>query len=579
MSRTRPVARSAAPRARFLALLLPITALVALALTSPASPADPGAIAATGSVLAAPIAGEGGDAVEVSTTLVVNEVDYDQPGTDDAEFIEIKNVSSNSIDLDPFDVRLINGANGQDYSPSPINLPSFNLAAGDYYVLCGNSANVPNCDLVVSGFTIQNGAPDAVGIAQGATIIDTVSYEGDTTGWTEGSGNGLIDDALNAGLGISRCADGNDTDMNNVDLISNIAISPGASNPCLPTPTPPATNTPTASSTPTETQTPSVTPTPSETGGPTSTETPSPTITPTPTPTVLVINEIDYDQPGTDAAEFLEIKNNGTNPVDLDAFEVKLVNGGQNPPVVYVTVNLPAVTLAAGDYYVICANAANTPNCDLDISPDTNLIQNGAPDAAAIVVGATIVDTVSYEGNTTGWTEVSGAGLQDVEVAGTSIQRCTDGTDSNVNNVDFLSEASPISPGAANVCVPTPTPTPSNTPTETPGTPTDTPTPSDTPSPTDTPTITPTPTITLTPSPTPPVARGDCNADTVVDGADVSAIALEIFDGDGMLPADVPQGSFVGHPEGCNPNGDVKVDAGDLSCLVRILFQGGICVP
>lgn len=44
-------------------------------------------------------------------------------------------------------------------------------------------------------------------------------------------------------------------------------------------------------------------------------------------PPELVVNEIDYDQPSTDTAEFLEIRNNSAAPVDLDPVVVELVNG------------------------------------------------------------------------------------------------------------------------------------------------------------------------------------------------------------------------------------------------------------
>lgn len=128
----------------------------------------------------------------------------------------------------------------------------------------------------------------------------------------------------------------------------------------------------------------------------------------------------------------------------------------------------------------------------------------------------------------------------------------------------------------------TPTPTATNTLTPT-STPTATDTPTRTPTPTHTATFTATPTFTPTPTPTPsstPVVNpGDCNADSTVDAADLSALVLEIFDGDGSLPANVPQMTFVGHPIGCNPNGDGIVDAGDLACTPRIIFGVGACGP
>ncbi len=68
---------------------------------------------------------------------------------------------------------------------------------------------------------------------------------------------------------------------------------------------------------------------------------------------------------------------------------------------------------------------------------------------------------------------------------------------------------------------------------------------------------------------------GDCNGDGDVDAADLSALVLEIFDGDDVHPANTPGGTYPGNPIGCNPNQDMVVDAGDLSCTVRIIFGGG----
>jgi hypothetical protein len=165
--------------------------------------------------------------------------------------------------------------------------------------------------------------------------------------------------------------------------------------------------------------------------------------------TTLVINEIDYDQPSIDTAEFLEIKNVGASAVDLDPYAVVLLNGA-TAGTAYLTIDLPAVVLASGEYYVICGNAANTANCDLDVEPDSNLIQNGAPDAVAIRLGDTTIDAVSYEGDTTGATEGSGAGLEDTALEVESISRCPDGTDTDQNNVDF--QLRPITPGTTNDC-------------------------------------------------------------------------------------------------------------------------------
>ena len=66
-----------------------------------------------------------------SDTLVINEVDYDQPGADTAEFLELKNVSSSAINLDPYTVQLVNGSGGGAVIYQTVQLPDFSLAAGD----------------------------------------------------------------------------------------------------------------------------------------------------------------------------------------------------------------------------------------------------------------------------------------------------------------------------------------------------------------------------------------------------------------------------------------------------------------
>lgn len=169
--------------------------------------------------------------------------------------------------------------------------------------------------------------------------------------------------------------------------------------------------------------------------------------------TVLVINEIDYDQGGSDSAEFIEIKNTGGDPVNLDAYSVQIIDGSGGGATVVRTIDLPNIDLAAGDYYVICGDTATVANCDLDTTPDADFIEDGAPDAVALVQGDVVYDTVSYEGDTgSPYTEGSGAGLED-DVTSHSIARCTDGTDTNQNNNDFT--ATNITPGETNTCVST----------------------------------------------------------------------------------------------------------------------------
>jgi Secretion system C-terminal sorting domain/Lamin Tail Domain/PKD domain len=165
--------------------------------------------------------------------LVINEIDYNQPGTDDAEFIEIKNVDTVAINLDMYSVEFVNGSGGGATIYKTVDLPNLILNPNTYYVICANSDSTNNCDTVVPPATnmIQNGSPDALAIKfNGITIVDAVSYAGNTAApYTEYSGVGLVDNPANAYMSISRFPDGKDTDTNNVDLIY-LCITPGLPN-------------------------------------------------------------------------------------------------------------------------------------------------------------------------------------------------------------------------------------------------------------------------------------------------------------------------------------------------------------
>ncbi len=168
--------------------------------------------------------------------LVINEVDYDQVNTDNAEFIELKNVSASPVSLAGFSLRFINGANGTFYnlvSNGPLPLPAADtIQPGGYYVICANAATVPGCNFDAPGVAtdwIQNGAPDAVALLLNGAVHDTLSYEGITSGWVEGSPAGEDNPATVASL--SRCPDGLDTNNNSTDF-SLRAATPGGTNAC-----------------------------------------------------------------------------------------------------------------------------------------------------------------------------------------------------------------------------------------------------------------------------------------------------------------------------------------------------------
>ena len=172
----------------------------------------------------------------------------------------------------------------------------------------------------------------------------------------------------------------------------------------------------------------------------------------------LVINEVDYDQAGADIAEFVELKNVSDSIIDLSLYELVFVNGAAGAP--YNTFALSG-SLGAGHYFVLCGNAANTPNCDLDVSPNTDLIQNGSSDGIILRLagGGAVEDSLAYEGNSAGATEGTGASAADsnaIDFIGLS--RFPDGTDTNDNDTDFSLRC--ISPGKANIAADTSCPAP-----------------------------------------------------------------------------------------------------------------------
>ena len=100
--------------------------------------------------------------------VYLNEIDYDQAGTDQAEFVELS--GNPGADLSNIELHLVNGLNGEIYRIQPL---SGEMPEDGYLVL--GSVNVRNVDLLIGGGgnnLIQNGAPDGVGIWD----LETMAY-------------------------------------------------------------------------------------------------------------------------------------------------------------------------------------------------------------------------------------------------------------------------------------------------------------------------------------------------------------------------------------------------------------------
>jgi large repetitive protein len=164
---------------------------------------------------------------------------------------------------------------------------------------------------------------------------------------------------------------------------------------------------------------------------------------PPPAGRTLVVNEIDYDQVGTDAGGFVEVRNNGTSPADLTGLALVLVDGSDG--LEYDREALTG-TLAAGAHLAIPLEA-----------------QNGAPDGVALVDTGTgaLLDALSYEGAITaaqiGTATVSlvegtalPASTADSNTVTGSLSRIPDGSDTDDAATDWVFTTTPT-PGAANV--------------------------------------------------------------------------------------------------------------------------------
>jgi hypothetical protein len=178
----------------------------------------------------------------------------------------------------------------------------------------------------------------------------------------------------------------------------------------------------------------------------------------------VVINEIDYDQPGTDLGEFIELFNSGTGDITLDGYTLDLINGSTGGS--YESINLNGLTIGAAAYLVMCDSASSVPNCDYAFTASTGWFQNGGSsvgDAVALYSGGVLLDSVVYEGIGTtlgAFAEGGTSAGADSNSEILSLSRLPNGIDTDDNGNDFGIGC--ITPGTANStgpgdCTATPT--------------------------------------------------------------------------------------------------------------------------
>lgn len=354
-----------------------------------------------------------------TTTVFINEIHYDNAGTDVGEAIEIAGPAGTN--LSGWSLVLYNGANGEEYD---------SVALGGVLTDDSNGYGFTSVSFATNG--VQNGSPDGIALVLGATTVQFLSYEGSFVA-TNGVANGQtsvdigVAESSSTPVGTSLQLTGSGTTYEDFTWTAGSPETFGSVN--------------TAQS--------------FEGGGDPNTN--------------VLINEVDADQVSTDSAEFVELYDGGAGNTALDGLVLVFYNG--NGDVSYEAFDLDGQTTGADGYFVLCGDAANTANCDSDVAPDTNLIQNGA-DAVALYVGdaadfpdgtavttANLVDAIVYDtndGDDAGLLVLLNSGQPQVNEGGggnstaDSNQRCPNGS-GGARNTDTY-EQWPPTPGAENTC-------------------------------------------------------------------------------------------------------------------------------
>jgi len=157
----------------------------------------------------------------------------------------------------------------------------------------------------------------------------------------------------------------------------------------------------------------------------------------------IAINEFDYDQAGSDTAEFIELFNTGDSIISLENYSIDLINGSNLS--VYRSIDLSGYSVNTNDYFVICGDASLVANCDYSFTSTSGWIQNGSPDAIGLYDNGILLDFVAYEGAILPYTEDNSLTVKDNNDDTVSISRFFD----NNNALDF--DLGCITPGSQNI--------------------------------------------------------------------------------------------------------------------------------
>jgi len=174
--------------------------------------------------------------ISYSQGVYINELDYDIPGTDNVEFIEL--VGPVSTNLNGYQLILVNGLTGAEYNTINLNgflIPNDNINGYGFFVIA--PSGYTNVDFTPTGWEvdeIQNGTPDGILLKKDGIVVDGFSYEGTISNNADfTSGMSLLPSENNASpnLSIGRLTLGFDnTDQSQFFASNANTPSPGEVN-------------------------------------------------------------------------------------------------------------------------------------------------------------------------------------------------------------------------------------------------------------------------------------------------------------------------------------------------------------